>query len=266
MPKRIERREGRHLFGLNPQAYDDSRPDYPHWIFEDLRDRGALVPDTPTLEIGAGTGRATRRLLEFGARPLTIVEPDERFATMLASATRESTADCQVIHQSFEAAALPIAHFDLVAAATSFHWIEAVSGLRKVKRLLTSEGVAALFWNVLQTLGKDDPFHDATQALLSDLAVSPSGSPDTVPYALDQPAREADAHAAGFDDVQYVESRWTLVLDTKQVGQLYEGFSHIQQLDAASRENVLARLMEIADTQFKGRVERNVTSCLYVLT
>ena len=266
MPERIERQEGRHLFGQNPQGYDDSRPEYPEWIFAHLRDRGALVPGTVTLEIGAGSGRATRHLLAYGANPLTIVEPDERFAVLLDAATSKSPAPCTLIQQSFEDAELPDNRFDLVAAATSFHWIEPMAGLGKIKGVLKDDGVAALFWNVLQDPDKEDPFHDATQNLLADLAVSPSGAPDAVPYPLDRHARRAEAHASGFDNVEYLESKWTLVLDAKRVGKLYEGFSSLQRLDAASRTALLAALMEIANTQFSGTVERNITSCLYVLS
>ena len=80
MPEHIKLNEGRRLFGLNPQGYEDARPDYPLWIFDHLRTCGALTDSTPTLEIGAGTGKATRHLIEYGANPLTIIEPDARFA------------------------------------------------------------------------------------------------------------------------------------------------------------------------------------------
>lgn len=265
MPDRIDREEGRRLFGLNPQGYDDARPDYPAWIYERLRDGRALVPGTATLEIGAGGGRATKQLLEYGANPLTIIEPDKRFATSLESVLDEYESDYRLIWQSFEDVQLEPDQFELVVAATSFHWIEQSSGLQKIRRLLRDEGVAAFFWNVLQDLDREDRFHEATDHLLSELAVSPSGAPNTIPFALDRQARQADMRAAGFNNVEYSESKWTVVLDTDQVGKLYEGFSSIQRLDAQSRSKVLNDLMEIADTQFDGRVERNVTTCLYVL-
>jgi len=53
------------------------------------------------------------------------------------------------------------------------------------------------------------------------------------------------------------------VIDTDQVGQLYASFSPLQRLDDAARRAVLDELMRIAATQFGGRVERYVTSCLY---
>jgi SAM-dependent methyltransferase len=266
MPEQIQLNEGRRLFGLNPQGYEDTRPEYPIWIFDHLQECGALVDGTPTLEIGAGTGKATRRLLEYGANPLTIVEPDARFAAMLRTAADASPANCRVVHDSFEDAVLSDNQFDLIAAATAFHWIEPTSGLRKIKRLLRHDGFVALFWNVLGDLDKEDLFHDATHSLLSPLAVGPSEKPDTVPFALDREARQAEAEAAGFKKTEYLESRWSLVLNTDQVGKLYESFSHIQRLDADSRAKLLGELMTIADTQFNGKVIRNVTSCLYLFS
>ena len=74
---------GRVAFGLDPAGYDAARPMYPDWVFDFLRERCGLVPNTVTFEIGAGTGKATRRLLELGANPLVAVEPDERLAAFL---------------------------------------------------------------------------------------------------------------------------------------------------------------------------------------
>lgn len=266
MPEQINPNEGRRLFGLNPQGYEEARPEYPLWIFDHLRERGALVDGTPTLEIGAGTGKATRRLLEYGADPLTIVEPDARFAAMLGMAANASPANIRVVHDSFENVVLSDSQFDLIAAATAFHWIEPTSGLRKIKRLLRRDGFVALFWNVLRDLDKEDLFHDATHSLLSPLAVGPSENSDTVPFALDRGTRQAEAKEAGFKETEYIESRWSLVLDTDAVGKLYESFSHIQRLDADSRAKLLDELMTIADTQFNGKVVRNITSCLYLFS
>ena len=117
---------------------------------------------------------------------------------------------------------------------------------------------------MLQGIGWPDAFHDATHALLAPLATSPAGRPKTVPFPLDRPAREHDFAQAGFAAPRYFEVRWTHVLDTRGVGLLYEGFSHIQRLDEVSRRTILEALMEIADRQFGGRVERNVTSVVYL--
>jgi SAM-dependent methyltransferase len=170
------------------------------------------------------------------------------------------------VHDSFEDAVLADNQFDLIAAATAFHWIEPRSGLRKIKRLLRQNGFVALFWNVLSDEDKEDPFHDATQNLLAPLAINTSDKPGAVPFALDRTARQADAEAAGFKKAEYFESRWSLRLSTDEVGKLYESFSHIQRLDVESRTKLLDNLMTIADSQFNGKVVRNVTSCLYLFS
>jgi SAM-dependent methyltransferase len=266
MADRIHRSEGRNLFGLDPQGYDASRPDYPDWIFEELSTSRALFEGAATVEIGPGTGLATRRLIEFGASPITLIEPDERFAHMLSLATANGRGTFTVLHESFEQAPLADGEFDLAVAATAFHWIEQEYGLRKLRRILRNGGTAALIWNVFQDLDKEDPFHDATRQILAPLSVSPSGAPDSIPFALDRTAREADAQQAGFSSVTYSESRWSLVLDTEQVAKLYEGFSHIQRLDNAARSTVIDGIRKIAADEFGGRVERNMTSCLYRLS
>jgi SAM-dependent methyltransferase len=262
-PGTIDPSEGRALFGLNPEGYDAVRPDYPPWIYERLRRVGALVDGSATLEIGAGSGQATRGLLAHGADPLTLVEPDARFAPLLQSIIDDSDADCRLIGQSFEDAALDHGTFDLVASATSFHWVAQRTGLAKIHHLLRPGRYIALWWNVLQVLNRHDAFHEATQSLLAPLTTSPSGAAG-MPFALDRGPREAALGDAGFEAIQYTESRWTLSLSTTQVGTLYEGFSSIQRLPDDERRQLLRALMHISDTRFDGQVERNMTTCLYL--
>src|ERR1700761_1436733 len=73
-------RFGRVAFGEDPDSYHATRPAYPAWVFEVLRERCHLTPGTSTFEIGAGTGLATRPLLDLGANPLLAIEPDPRLA------------------------------------------------------------------------------------------------------------------------------------------------------------------------------------------
>jgi len=261
----IARHEGRRLFGSDPQAYDDARPDYPQWIFDQLVDRKALRNPTSTLEVGPGSGLATRRLIELGARPLTLIEPDQRFLPQLERLTQGADVPNTIICESFEDCDVADRSFELVVGATAFHWINPAVGLRRIRQLLVPGGKAALFWNVFQVLGRPDPFHDATSEVLSSLSVSPSGAPDQMPFALDRHRREAEARQAGFT-VEYSESQWSERYDTQRLIRLYSSFSGIAELPSTERREVLKQLSEIANLQFDGKVERNVTSCLYLLS
>ncbi len=71
----IARLAGRRVFGLDPAGYHSARPDYPGWVYQTLRSRRGLTRGAAAFEIGAGTGIATRHLLDLGAEPLVAVEP-----------------------------------------------------------------------------------------------------------------------------------------------------------------------------------------------
>lgn len=114
----IDRKEGRRLFGSDPAAYDAARPGHPDRVYEVLVAHCGLCPSTSVLEIGPGTGQATRRLLKLGADPLVAVEPDPALADYLISVTDRSP-DIRVA--PLEEVELPAVSFDLAVAASSFH-------------------------------------------------------------------------------------------------------------------------------------------------
>ena len=263
--KRIDTQEGKSLFGLNPDGYDQVRPPYPEALFSLMVDQGALFPGASTLEIGPGNGLATRALISHGANPLTVVEPDKGFEGLLSSLAEEANGDFYVVQATFEDIALQAETYDLVVAATMYHWLNPNTRVDRIANILKPLGHVALIWNVFQNLHKSDAFHEETRPLLAHLATSPSGPPDTVPFALNRQAREAEFLRTGkFEVSAYLEVQWTLQLNTVQVGLLYEGFSLIARLPELERNEILHQLMNIADTKFDGIVERNMTSSLYL--
>ena len=265
MPEAINEHEGRALFGGDPTNYDTIRPPYPTQVYDFLQTTGALRHTVTTLERGAGNGLATRRLLERGAHPLTALEPDARFAPLLTSLAATYAAKVQVLHTSFEAAALPSHAYDLVAAATSFHWVHPSLRVVKAAEVLKPGGSLAVWWNVFGDPEREDRYHDATRSVLESLSHSPSDPPDTVPFALDTAARCREINDTGaFDVAVYAAYRWILWLSTDQVGALYATFSSISRLPVDQRRAVLDHLMDIADRDFGGRVARNMVTPVYV--
>jgi SAM-dependent methyltransferase len=257
---RIDRTEGRSLFGLDPEAYDRARPDYPDRIYDILRERCGLSPTTKVLEIGPGSGTATRRLLALGVSDIVAIEPDESLAAYLSS--NSSRIDVRV--EPFEDADLVPASFDLAIAATTFHWIDQQTGLRKVRHVLGPGGWWAMWWNSFFDPELDDPFHDATSHLLSSLAESPSqGEPDRPPFALDVEAREAGLAAAGFTSISHDLVHWTLTMDAARTRALYATYGSISRLAAEERERLLDEIAHVADKQFGGNVNRNMITSLY---
>src|SRR5215467_112219 len=197
----IDRTFGRQAFGLDPAGYDAARPAYPDWVFDFLHERCGLVSNAVTFEIGAGTGTATRHLLELGANPLVAVEPDERLAAFLKGTIPDKALT--VVVTPFEESVLPEASFDLGLSATAFHWLDEQSALPKVAKLLRPCGWWAMLWNVFGDSGRADPFHEATKSLLNQ-PLSPSEGNGDVPFALDAEARLAALGRTGaFDSVEH---------------------------------------------------------------
>lgn len=255
----LDRQFGRTAFGADAAGYDAIRPDYPDWVYQVLRDRCGLGAGAATFEIGAGTGTATRRLLELGADPLTAIEPDARLAAYLVE--RSPSPSLRILVQPFETAALDDGAFDLGVSATSFHWLDEPAALAKVARVLRPGGWWAVVWNVFGDDSLPDPFHEVTHRLLAG-PESPSASKAGAPFALDVPARTAALEQAeAFETIEHQTSRWSLLLDPDQTVALYATFSNI--IARADHAHVLAELHRIARDQFRGRVIRNMITALY---
>ncbi|HEX3472696.1 MAG TPA: class I SAM-dependent methyltransferase [Silvibacterium sp.] len=256
----IHRTFGRQAFGRDPAGYAAARPAYPDWVFDFLGERCGLGSDTVTFEIGAGTGTATRQLLELGANPLVAVEPDQRLAAFL----RETIPDkaLTVIVVPFEEAVLQEASFDLGLSATAFHWLNEDFALTKVAKLLRPGGWWAMLWNVFGDSRRPDPFHEATESLLNK-PLSPSAGNGEGPFALDAEARLAALDRTdAFDSVEHRTSTWSLVLNPDQTVALYATYSNVNI--RPDRENVLNELHRIARDEFHGCVTRNMITSLYV--
>ena len=261
----IDREFGRQAFGDDPERYHAARPGYPDWVFERLRDRCGLGPGTSCFEVGAGTGIATRRLLEMGADPLIAIEPDGRMADFLRQSL--PVASLQVVRASFEEAFLeetPLsgAGFRLGFSATAFHWVEEGPGLEKVARLLSPGGWWAMVWHVFGDPDRADPFHEATKLLL-DGYTNITIQEGRLPFALDTAARmRAIEQSGAFDLVECEHRPWVLTLDTGAAVALYSTYSNIQC--RPDRDAVLSELGRIAREKFQGTITRNMVTSLYL--
>jgi SAM-dependent methyltransferase len=264
----VERKEGRRAFGHDPEGYLDARPGYPEELYAILTDCCGLRPGTATLEIGPGPALATRRLIELGASPLTLVEPDPRLAKFLSDELRPLTPRLEIRNAAFEDADLPAAAYDLAVCASAFHWVDQRPGLEKAARVLRPGGYWAMWWNVFGAGSENDVFHQATRHLLGALDQSPAvgavGLSIRRPFALDIDARTADIRSVSeFTDISCKVLRWRIVYDSSKLRALYATFSPIVLLEAAERQRVLDGIQSIADRDCGGRVEREIATPIY---
>lgn len=122
-------------------AYDRFRAGYPSALIDRACLLAGLEPGDTVVEIGSGTGKLTRELVDRGL-VVDAVEPD---ADLIAFARNALPASSVRFHDgTFEAAQLARAAFPAVFAATSFHWVDPAVGWSKVAEVLEPGGVFAL--------------------------------------------------------------------------------------------------------------------------
>jgi SAM-dependent methyltransferase len=216
------------------------------------------------LEIGPGSGLATRQLLALGADPLVAVEPDERLATYLSEQLRAEGRAIDLRVAAFEEVALGAASFDLVVSATAFHWLNQPVALAKVGRVLRSGGWLANWWNVFGDPIGVDAFHEATKYVMAPLG-RPAANPDgRLPFPLDAETRLADLRAAGvFDRIEQEVMPWPARFDPSQIRALYGTFPNVSGLPEPRRSEVLDALAAVAEREFGGLVERTFYTAIY---
>lgn len=135
-------RELRSIFDEDAELYDRCRPGYPEAIFDDLGELAGLAPGTRVVEIGPGTGQATRRLVARGAEVVAV-----ELGANLAAVLRARTAgrSVEVVEAAFEhwADDAPAASADLVTSFTAWHWLDAAVRGERVARVLRPGGALA---------------------------------------------------------------------------------------------------------------------------
>jgi SAM-dependent methyltransferase len=258
---RIERSVGRSFFGADPDTYDAARPGHPGEVYDVLRERCGLRPGSKVLEVGPGTGQATRRLLELGAARLVAVEPDPALADYVQAALGDRV---EVRGTTLEDAELEPGEYDLAAAASSFHWVEEAAGLAKLKDALRPGGWIALWWTSFGDELGPDAFSRALDPLFENIPHGPSGpSEGRPPFARDPELRLAALARAGFDEYAHEEIRWAHEWDTEGIRSLFSTFSPLSVLEPEARKEFLDTVARVAETEFGGRVERPLVTSLY---
>src|SRR6266536_5249299 len=132
----------RETFDEAAERYDRARPGYPPVVFDDLDDLAGIGPGCRMLEIGCGTGQATVPLADRGCQIVAV-----ELGPGLASVARRNLARfplVQVVVTAFEDWPLPPEPFDVVVAATAFHWIDPAVRVSKVADALRPGGALAV--------------------------------------------------------------------------------------------------------------------------
>ncbi len=226
-------------FGMMAEAYERFRPGYPAELF-DMVMAYAGQPVRTALEIGAGTGKATRLFARPGVT-VTATEPD---GAMLAELRKHVPASVKTVQAAFEDVR-PGETYGLVYAAAALHWTSAEGRWPRVAALLEPGGVFASFGGPARPA--DPAVADAVRAarapfLDSDEVPSPDGTPPG--DDMQWPGTELQ-RSEWFADVRQSVIERRLTMSTRDyVGHL-STISAYLTLRAPEREQVYSQIMQV---------------------
>lgn len=120
------------------EDYERFRPGFPD-AAADL-----VVPNRvrTALDLGAGTGKFTERLVACAER-VVAVEPSERMLSVL----RAKLPAVEAHIGTAEEIPMPDATVDVVSVAQAFHWFDREPACAEIRRVLIPEGTLGLLWN-----------------------------------------------------------------------------------------------------------------------
>jgi SAM-dependent methyltransferase len=239
-------------FNAAAGTYQRGRPPYPEAVFDLLASRCRLQPGARVLDIGAGTGQATGPLLAAGAH-VVAVEPGASLATILAA--NHASDRLEVTISDFETADLT-GRFDLAVAATSLHWLDPVTTIKKLGELVRPGGWVAVWWNEFGDTNRPTSFRDRLDDVYRDLLPAEPGYLDSRATGLDTDRWRRVLTAGGwFDDVAVEVIEWQQTMTAHTARDLWSTFPNIAGLAPPAREQFLTRLAALIDNEHGGRVD-----------
>lgn len=254
------------VFNEVAELYDRVRPGYPDELFADLVAITGMGEGSSVLEVGCGSGQATRSLAALGCS-VTAVEPGPDMAE-LARRRVAALRNVEVETSRFEDWDDRGRRFDALVAASSWHWVDPAVGWQRAHEVLSPGG-----W----------------MALLGHVVVRRPGEPEVYAESADlherfSPGNPGWCHPPLEDDVRTTDEGWGLVEDPgglfgPTVVRWYptvqwftgEGFADLlrstslyRRLDREVREPLLDAVAERIRTRMGDRAPRRYLSVLRV--
>lgn len=158
--------ERRLSFGGVAELYEHARPSYPEELVDEVLAFCGAARGDLALEVGAGTGKATRL---FASRGLEIValEPSVEMAAVARRACAH-VPHVTIEQAEFERWPAPETKFALVFSAQAWHWISPDVRYARAHAVLRPGGELAAFWNTPDW--ESTPLRDELSATYARLA------------------------------------------------------------------------------------------------
>jgi SAM-dependent methyltransferase len=253
----------RMTFDSAADLYQQARPEYPEQLYEAMIAAAGLGADDRLLEIGCASGKATLPLARRGFR-ITCVEP----GSALADEARRNLAsfpEVEVVQSTFEDID-PAQHepFDLVFAATAWHWLDPAVRYRRTWELLRPGGHLAV-WGATHVFPEGgDRFFADLQQVYDEIGEGLSEGA-TYPRPGELPDQREDIEASGlFKPVLVRHFDWEVTYDADGYIRLLDTFSGHIAMEPWQRHRLYSEIRRRLDERADGLLRRGWGAVLHV--
>jgi ubiquinone/menaquinone biosynthesis C-methylase UbiE len=246
--------ELRTTFDSVSELYKKARPNYPEELFDALVEWTQLSSGARLLEIGPGTGQATLSLAKRGY-DITAIE----LSVEMANIARRELSDYKNVHVvtgSFEETEFAAGSFDLIYAASAFHWVPSNSKFTKPHALLKKNKHLAIIQTEHIIDDEYESFFYDTQPIHETYSMyrpkTPSDPKTPIRRIEDIEAQEFDEHL--FKVVLYKLFPVKIKYTAKAYADLVNTFSNTIAMPEGPRSDFLKDLEDLIETKHGGSV------------
>ena len=252
----------RTTFNKVTTLYDSVRPHYPEQLFDNLIKIVQLQKDAKLLEIGPGTGQATKPFIKRGF-DITAVE----LGNDLADFVRDKFADnnnFKVIKGAFENIDLEAKSFDLIYSATAFHWIKPEIKFSKPYKILKKDGHLAIIHTNHVSKEKKDKFFYACQPIYK--KYKPGGKyNDKLKPILEKELKPKEYDNNFFEQVLFETYSVDIIYSADEYIHLLNTYSPTISMEVEQRKKFLNEIKELINEEFGGSIEKHFAMSLTLL-
>jgi SAM-dependent methyltransferase len=257
--KRLQRAR---TFDEIADLYDRARPQCPDQLFDDLFAQAGMEPSgKDVLEIGCGTGQATLPLARRGCNVIGV-----EMGQNLARIARAKTAQCpnvRIVNRRFEEWEPDGASFDIVLAATSWHWLDSRVRYGKVAGVLRPSGVLAFTTGGHALPSGFDPFFTQIQACYEAIGAARIDWPPPPPDAMPDASEEIN-RSGYFEDVRVTRRVWTEEFTAGKYVDLMSTASDHRLMEPAKREWLFSEMRRLIGARPGARIRKHNLTILHV--
>jgi hypothetical protein len=238
-------------FNEAAEIYDRVRPSYPADLFDEVFQ---MLPSRPEIvEVGPGTGQATKDLLVRGAS-VHAVEIGPAMAAMLRSNLPSDRL--RVTVGDFEVTTIAPGSADAVFSATAYHWISREAQTDRPAAIIRCGGIVAIV-DVAQVDSSDDAgFFDASQPIYERYGQGHTGPAAPTRQRVDPAIREVLEADRRFDSVAVRRYDWNQIYSAAGYRQLMLSYSGTQMMDESKRLDLLDEMETFVRNDFGDVVTR----------